>query len=161
MLPHLHLPTEPPVVRHEPAEPALQSALWLHLHARALHVNPAGHWSPHPPQFAGSLPRSKQPAGPWQHVWFPVHAAPPLHEQALLTQVCPSPHCVPPQLHLPRLHIPPPPHAVPAHRQCPPLHANALGHAFVQPPQCAASISRDCSQPFAALPSQSPDPGGQ
>jgi hypothetical protein len=147
---------------HEPAEPALQFASWLHLHAPAPHVKPAGHWSPHPPQFAGSEPRAKQPAGPWQHVWPEAHAAPPLHEHALLEHVCPSPHSVPLHVHLPRPHVPPPPHeALPAHRQCPALHVNELGHAFEQPLQCAGSDKTDCSQPFAALPSQSAVPGGQ
>ena len=48
---HLHLPAPPPFSVHVPAEPALQSASLLQWHAHVLHVKPAGHWSPQPPQF--------------------------------------------------------------------------------------------------------------
>jgi hypothetical protein len=155
------LPTAPPLIVHEPAEPALQFASWLHRHADAPHVKPAGHGIPHPPQFAGSFPRSKQPLGPWQHVLPKAHAAPPLHEQALFAHVCPSPHSAPLHVHLPMTHVPPPPHEAPTQRQCPALHVNELGHAFVQPPQCAVSEETESSQPFAVFPSQSANPVGQ
>jgi len=57
LLPHLHLPSEPPESTHDPADPSSQSASPSHVHAHAVQLKPAGHSRPQPPQFWGSVPR--------------------------------------------------------------------------------------------------------
>src|SRR5262249_54971283 len=60
----------------------------------------------------------------------------------------------------PHMAVPPPHAAAFVHWQCPPLQMKPPRQALAQPPQCAASPTVLVSQPFAALPSQSPKPSG-
>jgi hypothetical protein len=150
-LPHLHLPADPPLVTHDPAEPASHAASSLHLHAELAHENPGGQGRLQPPQFAASVERFTQPSAE-QQVSAAAQPAPPLHEHPFAPQVWPLPQVDPLQRHVPTEHWPPLPQvAFPTQRHLPPLHVKPAAHALSQPPQSPVLVRTSVSQPFPGL----------